>query len=69
MLDLGGIGFTRGAGPEERARNGTLKVITGNMHPGYLRKNGVPYSGEAVLNEYFNRLTGSPAALATRTSP
>ena len=26
------------------------------MRPGYLRKNGVPYSGNAVLNEYFVRL-------------
>lgn len=28
------------------------------MLPGYLRKNGVPYSGNAVLTEYFNRLAG-----------
>jgi hypothetical protein len=25
------------------------------MKAGYLRKNGVPYSEDAVLNEYFNR--------------
>jgi hypothetical protein len=29
------------------------------MRPGYLRKNGVPYSGTAVLTEYFNRITGA----------
>jgi len=29
------------------------------MLPGYLRKNGVPYSGNATLTEYFNRLTGT----------
>jgi hypothetical protein len=27
------------------------------MRPGYLRKNGIPYSGNAVLTEYFNRIT------------
>jgi hypothetical protein len=30
-------------------------VITTNMRPGYLRKNGVPYSGAAVITEYFDR--------------
>jgi hypothetical protein len=25
------------------------------MRPGYLRKNGVPYSADAVLTEYFDR--------------
>ena len=28
---------------------GNLKVVTTNMRPGYLRKNGVPYSADAVL--------------------
>jgi hypothetical protein len=37
---------------------GSLKVVTTNMLPGYIRKNGVPYSGNAILTEYFNRLTG-----------
>jgi hypothetical protein len=34
---------------------GSLKVVTTNLRPGYLRKNGVPYSGNAVLTEYFTR--------------
>jgi hypothetical protein len=34
----------------------SLKVITTNLRPGYLRKNGVPYSAEAVLSEYFDRV-------------
>src|SRR5581483_7258 len=56
MLDLGGIGFVAGGGPDaQSARNGTLQVVTTNLLPGYLRKNGVPYSGKAVLTEYFNR--------------
>ena len=25
------------------------------MRPGYLRRNGVPYSGSATLQEYFDR--------------
>ena len=36
---------------------GQLKVITTRMRPGYLRKNGVPYSGNATLEEYFDRFT------------
>ncbi len=36
---------------------GSLKVITTNAKPGYLRKNGVPYSAGAVLTEYFDRVT------------
>lgn len=51
------IGGRRGAAPTG-PRNGQLKVITTNMKPGYIRKNGVPYSERAVLTEYFNLLTG-----------
>jgi hypothetical protein len=36
---------------------GNLKVITTRMTPGYLRPNGVPYSEDTVLTEYYNRLT------------
>ena len=32
----------------------TLKVVTNNLRPGYLRKNGVPYSESAVVTEYFD---------------
>ena len=35
---------------------GSLKVVTTHLRPGYLRKNGVPYSANAVLTEYFDRL-------------
>ena len=43
MLDLGGLGFLAGGGPDPGAPpKGTLKVVTTNMLPGYLRKNGVP---------------------------
>jgi hypothetical protein len=36
--------------------NGSLKVVTTGMKPGYLRKNGVPYSSDAVITEYFDLL-------------
>jgi hypothetical protein len=36
------------------ARTGDLKVVTTNLKSGYLRKNGVPYSASAVLNEYYD---------------
>ena len=43
----------RGGGP--RPPGGNLKVVTTKMKPGYLQKNGVPYSANAVLTEYFSR--------------
>ncbi len=44
----------RFGGPEP-GKGGTLHVVTTHMKPGYLRKNGVPYSANAVLTEYFDR--------------
>ena len=35
--------------------SGSLRVQTSNMRPGYLRRNGVPYSANAVLTEFFDR--------------
>jgi len=43
----------RGA-PPSTPQGGALKVVTNRLKPGYLRKNGVPYSKNAVLTEYFN---------------
>lgn len=45
-------------GQEAAGRAGTLEVVTTDMLPGYIRKNGVPYSSKAVLTEYINRLEG-----------
>jgi hypothetical protein len=39
---------------EQRKEADHLKVVTSRMRPGYLQKNGVPYSGEALLEEYFD---------------
>lgn len=41
--------------PPEPAVRGDLKVVTTNLKPGYLRKNGVPYSDKTTVTEYFNR--------------
>ncbi len=47
----GGGGFaTFGAGS-----GGGLRVVTTQLSPGYLRKNGVPYGENTVLTEYFDR--------------
>jgi len=55
----GGRGGGRGGPPA----GGSLKVVTTHMKPGYLRKNGVPYSGNAVVTEYMDR-TNEPDGLS-----
>ena len=42
--------------PPTPGQGGSLMVITTRMEAGYLQKNGIPYSSEAVLTEYFNRI-------------
>jgi hypothetical protein len=42
----------RGAAPPP---GGSLRVVTTNMRAGWLRRNGVPYSENAVLTEHFDR--------------
>jgi hypothetical protein len=44
-----------GAGRGQVAPGGNLKVTTNNLRAGWLRKNGVPYSENAVVTEYFDR--------------
>ncbi len=44
-----------GAPPPVDLNAGNLKVVTTRMRPGYLQKNGVPYSENAVLTEYVSR--------------
>jgi len=48
-----------GGGFGRPVTNGSLKVVTTKMKEGYLRKNGVPYSANTVLTEYFDIL-GEP---------
>src|SRR5437660_342169 len=49
--------FDRGFGTRGRPPGGTLKVVTTKLKPGYLRKNGVPYSANAAVAEYYDRVT------------
>lgn len=44
----------RGGAP----RRGSLKSITTRLLPGYLRKNGVPYSANTVFTEYWDVIAG-----------
>ena len=47
-------------GEASRPPSGALKVVITRMRAGYLRKNGVPYSENAVITEYFDRLGPEP---------
>jgi len=49
----GGLGVSLATAPP---RVGSLKVVTTNLRAGYLRRNGVPYSEDAVVTESFDRL-------------
>ena len=40
--------------PPLRPTGGSLRVVTTNLRAGYLRKNGVPYSENAVLTEHWD---------------
>jgi hypothetical protein len=43
--------------PPIRPTGGSLEVVTRNLRAGYLRKNGVPYSENAVLTEHWDLYT------------
>ena len=47
-------GFFR-PGPGASPEGGHLEVMTTNLSGGWLRRNGVPYSEDAVLSEHFDR--------------
>jgi hypothetical protein len=47
---LPGGGRGRGGQP----RFGSMKTVTTNLRPGYLRKNGVPYSASTVFTEHWD---------------
>jgi hypothetical protein len=58
----GGGGGLRGAPPRNPSmfEGGSLRVTTTNFRDGYLRNNGVPYSENASLLEYYDRLPAHP---------
>jgi len=41
-------------GAPRPTQDGYLKVMTTQLRPGYLRKNGVPYGASASVEEYFD---------------
>jgi hypothetical protein len=49
------VTFGLGLGPRLGARARSLDVVTTQLRPGYLRKNGVPYSDKTVLREYYDQ--------------
>jgi hypothetical protein len=49
-----GAGGRGAGGTNSQPAFGNLKVVTTHMRPGYLRKNGIPYSADAVLTEYWD---------------
>jgi len=51
ILQPGGLGVSLQTAPP---RMGTLKVVTTRLRPGYLRRNGVPYSDSTVVTEFFD---------------
>ena len=59
----GGQGLRGGPPPRGQAAinsGGNLKIVTTNFREGYLRKNGVPYSEQASITEYVQRLPTHP---------
>jgi hypothetical protein len=56
----GGGGGGSADGPDQAPKGGSLKVVTTNMREGHLRKNGIPYSADAVVTEYFDRVGPEP---------
>jgi hypothetical protein len=60
------FGLGRGGGTPP---GGSLKVVTTKLKPGYLRKNGVPYSAMTVMTEYFDRfdIPGGDSLLVVST--
>jgi hypothetical protein len=56
----GGGGRGRGGRGGAAPRGGAMHVVTTNFRDGYLRKNGVPYSSNATITEYFDKVGPEP---------
>ncbi|HYR44178.1 MAG TPA: hypothetical protein VER98_14205, partial [Terriglobia bacterium] len=62
MWEFTGPAVSGGAGNQGGDRTparrfGNLKVTTTHMRPGYLRKNGIPYSANVRMTEYWDLFT------------
>lgn len=61
-------GFAPPYGGPVPGKGGSLWVLTTHMTPAYLRSNGVPYSGQARLLEYFDRVEDEGSSYLVLTS-
>ena len=50
----GGRGLSLGLAPRAGTQSRSLEVVTTLIRPGYLRKNGVPFSENASVTEFFD---------------
>jgi hypothetical protein len=50
------VSYGFGPRPNLGRLSGSLEVVTIGMTQGYLRRNGVPYSGDTVLTEHLTRI-------------
>lgn len=50
----GGRGLSLGLAPRAGTQGRSLEVVTDQIRPGYLRKNGVPFSENTVVTEHFD---------------
>jgi len=65
---LQGYSIARWEGGGRGATDGTMRVETTSLKAGFLRKNGVPYSDNATVTEYYEIVTqpdGSPLLVVT----
>lgn len=63
-----GNGLPVGIGPRAGTEGRTLEVVTTQIRAGYIRKNGVPFSANAHMKEYFdlfNDADGAPWFVVT----
>lgn len=56
-----GRGQAAGVSQTQRSPSGSLKVVTTNLSAAWLRKNGVPYSADATVTEYYDRFAAPNA--------
>lgn len=52
--DWQGFSMAQWEPSSNRGPSGSLKVVTSRMRPGYLQKNGVPYSANTTMTENFD---------------
>ena len=51
---VAGAGLGLGLAPRAGRQGRSLEAHTTRIRPGYLRKNGVPFSADAVVDEYYD---------------